>query len=202
MSPTSTTRFRRTETYRRAVRSTRSGPAGRARRQGPKGRCHERPEEAASQDRLRDRMAGRTRKTACQGEGADAGARCAGGGAAQAADGADRQGLRPRRNGRQGEPARPVPGAPPAPPLPLHVRTQSRGGLLHVCRPGRPPRASQRARHLVRRRLQGADRQDRGLPTAHGMDFPVGVLDRHRFQPRLRPWSERAAAEGVPGREV
>ena len=62
-------------------------------------------------------------------------------------------------------------------------------GLQELLLHGRPhrrhARASGAARHQLRRRLAGAARRDRALPPAHGLDVPLGVLARHRLQPRL-----------------
>ena len=77
---------------------------------------------------------------------------------------------------RQGEPPRPVRGAPPADPLPLHVRAQPGRGLQRLLDGGRPdpaPRAPARPGHVLRSCLAGADRQDRAVQGAHGLDeFP------------------------------
>ena len=56
-------------------------------------------------------------------------------------------------------------------------------------------RAPGGARHQLRRRLAGAARRDRALPPAHGLEVPLGVLARHRLQPRL-PRHLHARGEG------
>ena len=91
--------------------------------------------------------------------------------------------------GRQGDPARPVRGRTPAAPLSLHVRPEPRRGLprlLDVRRPDRPPGPPARARHVLRARLARADREDRGVPQADGLDDPVVLVVRERLQRRLR----------------
>src|SRR5438876_5835621 len=121
-------------------------------------------------------MAGSAGGAPCRGKGSHPGTRRARRQAPQAANGRDRQGLRLRRPRRQGEPARPLRGTQAAARLPLYVRAEPGRGLrrlLDVRRPDRPPRPPARARHVLRARLPGADRQARGLQDANGLDDPV-----------------------------
>ena len=107
------------------------------------------------------------------------------------ADGQGREGLRLHRPRRRGEPARPVRGPAAADPRPLHVRPGVGGRLPELLgRRGRdvrgPARAPGRPRHHARLRLARADREDRGLQGAQGLDLPLVLVLRHRLQLRLR----------------
>ena len=84
---------------------------------------------------------------------------------------------------------RPVRRPPPARGAALHARPGLGAGLQELLLHGRPHRRHARApgaaRHQLRRRLARAARRDRALPPAHGLEVPLGVLARHRLQPRL-----------------
>ena len=71
----------------------------------------------------------------------------------------------------------------------LHARPGLGAGLQELLLHGRPHRRHARApgaaRHRLRRRLARAAGRDRALPPAHGLEVPLGVLARHRLQPRL-----------------
>ena len=77
-------------------------------------------------------------------------------------------------------PGRPVRRARPAHRLAFHVRPRLERGLPELLvlgrqlqRRRRPPRAS---RHRLGGGLAGTARQARGLPQAHGLDVPLGVV--------------------------
>ena len=88
-----------------------------------------------------------------------------------------------------GIPHRSLPRALAAPRLSLHVRPRVHRGVSvllgdrgRLRRLRRPPRASRR--HAVRG-VAGAAREAAGVPAAHGLELPVGVLARQRLQLRL-----------------
>ncbi len=106
------------------------------------------------------------------------------------ADGQDREGLRVRRSGRQGRPARAVRRSAPVGHWSLHVRP-ALGGRVPELLGGRgrdvagAPRASARTGHDDGVRLPRADRQDREVQGEEGMDLPLVLVVRQRFQLRL-----------------
>src|SRR5215204_4497693 len=148
-------------------------------------------------------MASSPLRAARQGEGAHACSRCARRGATPAADGAGREGVRLRRAGRQGDAARPLRGTPTADRLQLHVRPEPGRRLrrlLHGRRPDPPPGASPCPRYLVRARLARADREDRAVPQADGLDDPLVLVVLERLQRRPGRVARGAAGGRVSGR--
>src|SRR5258705_883175 len=109
-------------------------------------------------------------------KGAHAAARGGRGAAPRVALGAHRGQLLLRRAAGQGVTRGPVRGAQPTPRVSLHVSAELGGGLQELRVLGRrlrgPRRPPERARCLVRRRVEGAAREARGVPKAHGLELP------------------------------
>src|SRR3954462_5835295 len=137
-------------------------------------------------------MGGRPRATAGHGEGAHAGARCAGRRAPPDAARGTGEAVPLRRPEWASAPGRPLRRPPATRRLPLLLRARRRRlareglpGLLIRRRPGCPPCPSQRARHDARVRFACAAAGDRAPEGADGLGDPL-VHDHGRLRRRLR----------------
>ena len=97
-------------------------------------------------------------------------------------------------------PRRPVRRQGPAPGLSFHVRAGLERGLSELLVLGRQLQRRRRPSRASRHRAGGgvarAARQDRGLPQAHGLDVPLGVVAPQRLQLRLRRLVRQPDADG------